>query len=406
MTAEARIYRAGWLVPAEGPVLADAGVVACGGRIARVGPWAELRRHIGPDDPVEHFPDGILLPGFVNAHTHLSLSDMRGKFRPTKNFAAWIAKLAARRQSRTEAGMRRAVEAGARECRQAGTVAGADLSLDSRCNDVLGRDGARWTVFGEVLRFGQAGADRLRQAVAEMEALRRAVPVRVGLSPHASYTLSADLFAAVRREAASRGWPVSTHLHETLDEIAFVERGEGTLHTWLSRVGFLPHDWRPAGVRPIRMLADAGFFSGPVLVAHANYVTEEDIAVLAASGSSVAFCPRSHAFFKHKDPPWRRLLAAGVNVCLGTDSLASSPSLSVLDEARFLFAREPGADPRTLLDMATRRGARALGLAREVGDLRLGLAADFCLIEPAARTDDPLAAVLAGEIRDLKVLGT
>ena len=392
----AHVYRARWLIPAEGPVLEDAALVAEGGRIVRIGPWASLKAHVGAGDTVEHFPDAALLPGLVNAHTHLSLSDMRGKFRPTKNFAAWIAKLAARRQLRTQASMRRTVEAGARECREAGTVAGADLTLDTPLDDHLGRDAARWVVFSEVLRFGDSGRERLRQAIAEAEALGRAGLIRPGLSPHAPYTLSADLFVEVRRAADTRGWPVSTHLHETQDEIAFVERGEGSLHSWLSLLQFLPRDWRPAGVRPIRMLADAGFFSGPVLVGHANYLTDDEIAILAASGSSVAFCPRSHAFFKHADHPWRRLLAAGVNVCLGTDSLASCPSLSVLDEAKFLFA-QGGADPQLLLAMATRRGARALGLEDVTGDLREGLAAEFCIAEPAAGTHEPLAAILAGQ---------
>lgn len=145
------------------------------------------------------------------------------------------------------------------------------------------------------------------------------------------------------------------------------------------------------------MLAEAGFFSGPVLVAHGNYLTDEDIAILARSGSSVAFCPRSHAFFKHADHPWRRLLAAGVNVCFGTDSLASSPTLSILDEARHVFARQAGTDPRTLLEMATRRGARALGLEEVVGDLREGLAADFCVVHPVAESKEVLASILAGE---------
>ena len=145
------------------------------------------------------------------------------------------------------------------------------------------------------------------------------------------------------------------------------------------------------------MLAEAGFFSGPVLVAHGNYLTDDDIAVLAQSGSSVAWCPRSAAFFGHADHPWRRLLAAGVNVCLGTDSLASSPSLSVLDEARHIFAGQAGADPRLVLDLATRRGARALGLEDQVGDLKAGLAAEFCLLDPTGPTKEPLAAILAGE---------
>jgi len=393
----ANVYRARWLIPADGPVLEDGAIVAVGGRIERVGPWPQLRPHVAPSDVVEHFPDEAILPGFVNAHTHLSLSDMRGKFRPTKNFAGWIARLASRRVLRSEAAMRRAVHRGADESAAAGTVAGADLTYDARFDNGLGRDCERWTVFVEVLRFGRAGESRFREAVAEADRLAHEAPVRVGLSPHAPYTLSPELFAAVRREADARGWPVSTHLHETEDEIAFTERGEGSLYELMHRYRLLPRDWRPAGARPIRMLAEAGFFSGPVLVAHANYLTDEEITVLARSRSSVAFCPRSHAFFKHREHPWRRLLAAGVNVCLGTDSLASSPSLSVLDEARHIFAAEAGADPRLVLDLATRRGARALGLEDQAGDLKAGLAAEFCLLEPSGGTKEPLAAILAGE---------
>jgi cytosine/adenosine deaminase-related metal-dependent hydrolase len=398
----ASVFRARWLIPAEGPILEDAALVADGGRIVRIGPWARLKAHVGGRDTVEHFPDAALLPGLVNAHTHLSLSDMRGKLRPTKNFASWIARLAARRVLHGKAHLRQAIEQGAAESMAAGTVAGADLTSDGHLDDLLGRDGARWTVFGEAFMFGETGLARLKSAVEAMTLLASAAPVRVGLSPHTPYTVGLDIFMAARREADARGWPLSTHLHETQDEIAFIERGEGALHTWMKRLHVLPHDWRPAGVRPIRMLADAGFFSGPVLVGHANYLTDDDIAVLAASGSSVVFCPRSHAFFKHTDHPWRRLLAAGVNVCLGTDSLASCPSLSVLDEARFLFA-QGGVEPQTLLAMATRRGARALGLEDVTGDLRPGLAAEFCLLEPEAAAREPLATILAGRAGPLRL---
>jgi cytosine/adenosine deaminase-related metal-dependent hydrolase len=145
------------------------------------------------------------------------------------------------------------------------------------------------------------------------------------------------------------------------------------------------------------MLAEAGFFAGPVLVAHGNYLTDDEIEILARSGSSVAYCPRSHAFFGHEAHPWRQLLEAGVNVCLGTDSLASSPSLSVLDEMRFLFARAGDADPRRILEMGTSRGARALGLEGETGDLAAGRRADLVMVGPVAEAADPLAAILGGE---------
>ena len=393
----ANVYRARWLIDASGNMVADGGVIACAGRIVRVGPWARLAPHVGPRDAVEHFPDGALVPGFVNAHTHLGLSDMAGKFRPTKNFTAWIGRLTARLGARGQEAARQAVRLGVEESLAAGTVAAADMAHDPAFDVPPDEARGRWVIFRELFRFGASGLSRVEKAVAALEQRPASLRVRLGLAPHAPYTTGLEVFMAARRSADAHGLMLSTHLHETQDEIACIERGEGRLFAWVRRLRILPAGWKPPGVRPIRMLADAGFFAGPVLVAHANYLDDEDIAVLARSRSSVAFCPRSHAFFKHEAHPWGRLLAAGVNVCFGTDSLASSPSLSVLDEARHVFAHAPGADPRTLLEMATRRGARALGLEDAVGDLREGLAAGFGVVRPVTAGKDPLAAILAGE---------
>lgn len=397
MPDTASIYRARWVIPSAGPIIDDGAVVAVDGRIARVGPWRHIEPHVAPADTVEHFPDAAILPGFVNAHTHLGLSDMAGKFRPTTNFTAWIGRLTARLWARSKDAARRAVRLGMDQSLAAGTVAAADLAHDPTFDVPAEEARGRWTIFRELFRFGPAGLAGVEKAVATLGQRPASDTMRVGLAPHAPYTAGIEVFQAARREAKARGWPVSTHLHETQDEIAFTERGEGTLCEWMRRLRVLPAGWRPTGRRPIAMLAEAGFFSGPVLVAHANYLTDDDIAVLAASRSSVAYCPRSHAFFGHADHPWRRLLAAGVNVCLGTDSLASSPSLSILDEARYVFAHDPGADPKAILEMATRRGARALGLAQEIGDLGEGLAAALCVVGPLAGTDDPLAAILSGK---------
>ena len=395
--ARATCYRAGWLIPAFGPPIRDGVLVCAEGRIARLGPWSRVGKHVSAEDAVEAYPDAVILPGFVNAHTHLSLSDLAGKFRPTANFCGWIGRLAATRLTRTKGAIRRAVSRGAEASRAAGTVAGADVTTEPEYDEALSTFPARWRVFGEILKFGDAGMKCVEDRIEVVERLVEQAGVAPGLAPHAPYTVGVETFVRARREADRRGWPVGAHLHETLDEIAFTERGEGDLHRWLSRLGFLPRDWRPAGRRPIRMLADAGFFGGPVLVAHGNYLDDEEIGLLARSGSSVAYCPRSHAFFQHRDHTWRRLLDAGVNVCLGTDSLASSPSLSVLDEMRFLQRREPGADPGALLEMGTARGARALGMGDEVGDLRQGMAASFCVVGPVEGTEEPLAAILAGE---------
>jgi cytosine/adenosine deaminase-related metal-dependent hydrolase len=390
------VYRAPWLVRSAGPVIANGALVSQGGRIVRVGPWPTIEAHIRPGDRVEELSDAAILPGFVNAHTHLSLTDLAGTFRPTRDFAGWIARLAARRLTRTAGTIRSALEAGARQSLAAGTVALADVTTEPACDEVLREMPGRWRVFGEILRFGDAGMASLGDRLGELEKLAGSGGIEAGLAPHAPYTVGVDVFGAARREADRRGWPVATHLHETLDEIAFTQRGRGNLHKWLRRLRFLPPGLEPSGKRPIPTLADAGFFSGPVLVAHGNYLEDAEIEILARSASSVVYCPRSHAFFGHPEHPWRRLLAGGVNVCLGTDSLASSPSLSILDELRFLASRASDADPRTLLEMATLRGARALGFAGEVGDLAEGLRATFCVVGPLPATDDPLEAILGG----------
>ncbi len=404
MDATATVTRARWIVPAEGDPIPDGAVVAVDGRIARIGPWPRLAPHIGPGDTVAHWADAAVLPAFVNSHTHLAYSDMAGKFHPTCHFAAWIARITARRYARTAKGAQQAVARGADEAARAATAAGAELTPDPERCDALATGPTGWTVFVEVFRYDEAGLEQLAKAIEAAEALERDAGLRVGLSPHTPWTVGVEVFLAARREADRRAWPLSTHLHETLDEIAMTERGEGKLCAWLRRLGMLPRTWKPAGLRPIPMLAEAGFFSGPVLAAHGNYLEDEEIAILARSGSSVAYCPRSHAFFKHPPHPWRRLRAGGVNVCLGTDSLASCPTLSMLDEMRFLFGREPDADPRTLLAMATVCGARALGLADVAGDLREGLGANLAVVGPLPSTLDPLAAIVAGEGRILHAI--
>ena len=404
MASSAAVYRARWVLSNRAGTIEDGAVVCADGRIARVGPWSRLQPHVGARDAVEDLGESAILPGLVNAHTHLSLSDMSGKFRPTKHFAAWIGRLTARRLARTQGAIRRAVRQGAEESLAAGTVAGADVTTEPAFDDALAGGGVRWRVFGEVLRFGEAGRRFTEERITDLEALRAQTGLEVGLAPHAPYTLGIEDFMRARAEADRRGWPVSAHLHETLDEIEFTRSGQGDLHKWLSLARFLPKDLAPLGKRPIPALAEAGFFKGPVLVAHGNYLTDEEMAILAQSRSSVAHCPRSHAFFGHADHPWRRLLAAGVNVCLGTDSLASSPSLSVLDEMRYLAAEHAEAEPRLLLEMATGRGARALGFADDLGDLAEGLRADFCVVGPVAQPLDPLAAILGGEGSVRKVL--
>jgi cytosine/adenosine deaminase-related metal-dependent hydrolase len=162
----------------------------------------------------------------------------------------------------------------------------------------------------------------------------------------------------------------------------------------LLRAALWTGGFNPPGTSPIKALAEAGFFDRARLVAHGNYLDEVEIEILRRSRSTVVYCPRSHDYFGHRDHPCRRLLAAGAAVALGTDSLASSPSLSLLDEMRFLHRRDPGLPGEVLLAMATSAGADALGRRGETGRLAPGEWADLATVRPPARAaNDPWQAL-------------
>jgi len=227
----------------------------------------------------------------------------------------------------------------------------------------------------------------------------------VGLSPHAPYSAGVDAYTALAREADARGWPVTSHLHETRSEIELYVKGRGEFRRWpLTGIELLLGRFRPSGKSPIRTLADAGFFARPVLAAHGNYLDDKDIEILRRSRSTVIYCPRSHDYFGHERHPYPRLLASGAAVALGTDSLASSPSLSILAEMRFLHRLDPDLPGDILLTMATAAGADALGRGGRAGRLVEGEDADLVALTPTDGADgDPYELLLEGAAHSARV---
>jgi cytosine/adenosine deaminase-related metal-dependent hydrolase len=176
------------------------------------------------------------------------------------------------------------------------------------------------------------------------------------------------------------GTPLCIHLAETNDEEAFTRKGEGRFVEFLQEVGIWDEDIPAAHCSPVELCRSAGILGPKTLIAHGNYVSDTDVRIIAESGASVAYCPRTHHAFGHPPHPFRDLLRAGVNVCIGTDSLASNPSLSILDELRFLRRLHSDFAAQDLMRMGTLRGAAALGFEDEVGSLTVGKAADLVVI--------------------------
>jgi aminodeoxyfutalosine deaminase len=374
--------------------LLSAGLAFVGGRWVE---GVEVRHDSGVIRSVKRVPGAgrgrILLPGLVNAHTHLELTFLGGRLKPAP-FPEWAGRLMAERAKRTPADMEDSLREGIRLSIAAGTAAVGDFAWLSR-NDALRQSGLRAVSWREALGIAPERAEEAaRRALAFLE--RRTSTWTAGLAPHAPYSCSAELYRRLFREARRARVPFATHLSELREEIEYLRTGGGHFRDMLRRIGRDAGSWRPPRQRPVAYVAGLGALRNAT-VAHANYLNASDTALLKRSGASVVWCPRTHAFFKHPAHPVKRLLRAGVPVALGTDSLGSSPSLDVRAEMRVAIGK--GLKLETVMRMATEHGARALGLTRS-GRLSAGCSADFTVVG-----GDAPAKALTGPILEVVVAG-
>lgn len=391
-----RLIRASWLAPVSSPPLRDGALRVLGGRIAAVGTARDLLPR--PGDEVVDFPGCVLAPGLVNAHTHLELSGLSG-FAPAP-FLEWVARdMIPARLRLGPADYAAAAREGARRLRADGVTAVGDFSTGDWAVEALAGAGLRGTVYWEVIGNDPALADGLCRT-AEAWA-RRPAPegIRRGIAPHAPYSVSWILLKGLGDAATAAAAPVAVHAGELAEEGDLLMRGEGPFAAFMRDRG-IPWAPPPQGASPVPYLETLGVWGPGGLAVHANYLAEADVALLARRGVSVVFCPGSHAFFGHRDHPLPRLLAAGVNVGLGTDSTASNDGLSLRREMRRAAEAFPALAPADVLAMATLGGARALGIAHEAGSLEVGKAADLAVFRAAGPADlvrePPVVATLTG----------
>jgi 5-methylthioadenosine/S-adenosylhomocysteine deaminase len=373
---------AGWVVPVDGPPVEDGYVAWEDGRIVEVGRGRADR----------HYEDAIVLPGLVNAHSHLEYAVYAG-FGDGRPFGDWLATHILRKRKLDRAGMLAIARLGAAESLSAGITTTADYSFSGTAATAADELGLRAVVYLEV--FGgvdeaEAGFAELRTRVAETDL------VRIGISPHAPYTCSLDAY----RWCLSLGIPVGTHLAESDGENEWLEHGSGPLSAARE---FLVE---PTGKRAVATLDDV---LGPELLsAHCVTVEPGEIAVLAGADVPVAHCPRSNALLGCGTAPLTAIRDAGIRIGLGTDSPASTPSFDPWAEmraavagARSLDRRPDALDAAAALHLATLGAASALGLGNELGSLAPGKRADITVVSvaetPYHPIEDPtVAAVFAG----------
>lgn len=389
-----RTLRARWVFPGSGPPIRDGRVVIAGDRIVAVD--ANPAESGGLD-----LGDAAIVPGFVNAHTHLELGPIpRDEADGPEDEVAWLGRVIRSRLDSTPEATADRIERNVRALVESGTTAVGDITTAGQSWAAVTAAPLRGTVFSEVLGLSTARALQTYQAALAAIAPRvgrtAGDPLVIpGMSPHAPYSTAGELY----RLAAKLRLPLATHLGELPEEREFLEHRSGPLRRFVEGLGAWSDAWRPLGPSPVDYVAaDPALRAASWVVAHGNILEPAEYARLvpdrsdpAARRLAVAYCPRTHARFGHPPHPFRAMRDAGVVVCLGTDSLASSPSLSILDELRFLRRHHPNVPGATLLSMATAHGAWALRIDDRAGTLAPGKSADLAVLPlgPAASGADP-----------------
>lgn len=364
------------------------------GRIAAVGP----HRHVPtpPQAELHEFPGGILTPGLINCHTHLELTHLAGQ-NSTPDFSQWIRRVRELKDATPPDGFHQAAEQGLRDCWARGVTCIAETGSTGAVVEALARLGGRGIVYHEV--FGPDPAQRDR-ALAELDAaLRRFSPlangsVRLGVSPHAPYTVSVELYEAAAAAARREGLPLAVHIAESPAESAFVRDGAGPFaEAWQARgITVLHH-----GCSPIELLVRHRVIGEDTLCIHCVQASPADVLRLRDVGARVAHCPRSNREHGHGTAPFAAFRAAGLVVGLGTDSVVSVADLDLWSEAELAGLRGEAA-----LRLLTVEGARALCWDDGIGSVAVGKAADLAVFPgpalPRAPAPRALLTLVAGRV--------
>jgi cytosine/adenosine deaminase-related metal-dependent hydrolase len=389
-------YRAAWILPISAAPIRAGWVILEHGRIVAVSsndgppPASDDLRTIDTID----LGDVAVLPGLVNAHTHLELSWMRGRVAPSDSMPAWAASLMALRRENAAEPVA-PIETAIKEAREAGTALVGDVTNTLAPDQLLRESPLAGAMFYELLGFS---APEPEQVVARARSALNSLPGRMEWSrtivPHAPYSVSPDLFRAIGSAAGDR--PISIHIGESRDEMEFLRDGSGAWRELLGRLGVWNDRWEPPGCGPVEYLDRLGLVNDRLMAVHGTQLPDGELARLVSAGATVVTCPRSNRWTGAGTPPIERFYASGVRVAVGTDSLASVEDLNVFQELACARRLAPHVPARLLLESATIAGATALGLGSEFGTMESGKRAALIAIRVPRSVEDVEEYLVSG----------
>jgi cytosine/adenosine deaminase-related metal-dependent hydrolase len=390
------ILRARWVLPIDRAPIDAGWIEVDAGRVHDVGSGE-------PPARATDFGDAAILPGLVNAHTHLELSWMAGRVPPAASMDTWIRMLMRVRREGPDGGdvtIMRAMHEAATSMRATGTVLVGDISNTLSSPNVLAEAGLGGVVFHEILGFNEANPARVtddawQRADAASGGLKAAGydSLSVSVCAHAPYSTAPEL---IREIAARERGPLTIHLAESHEEMTFLKTGRGPIRRLLEELGVWTSTWRIPGCDPVTYVSDLGYLKPGVLAVHGVQFSDSNLARLRDANATVVTCPRSNEWVGAGTPRIARFYDANVHVAIGTDSLASAPTLNVFDELAELRRIAPEVSASALLDSATRQGARALGLGGGYGTIAPGKRAALIAVRVPAGVRDVEEYLVSG----------
>jgi cytosine/adenosine deaminase-related metal-dependent hydrolase len=394
------VYAAKHLLPVASPPIQNGAVLVHDGRIVAVGRRRDVvKAHPGVE--VRELGDAVIVPGLVNAHTHVELSFMNGDAPAGGTFMSWIRDLVAKRSHVDAAQAAEAATKAIETMVLRGTVAVGDVANGTWAAALLARSSLHGLTFHEVFGFRASETEAILNAAASrLEAIDSDPAVRGAagrfttvLTPHAAHTTSSPLLKALGGRAVASGEVLSIHVAESEEETQLLRDGTGAFKDFLIERDAWEPGWKAPGLTPVEYLDRLGVLTPRTLAVHCIHLDHQDLTRLQARGVTVVTCPRSNQRLGVGKAPVPKLMASGIPVALGTDSLASSPDVDVFTEIAHLRQEHPGLSPAAALRIATLNGARALGLSHELGSIEVGKLALLAVVGLNDPNDEPLEAV-------------
>ncbi|MBE0428588.1 MAG: amidohydrolase [Thermoleophilia bacterium] len=406
---EIQVYRATWVMPITSDPIYDGAVAVKGDSIVAVAPFDKVSDAF-PGARVIDFQDALLLPGFVNCHSHLEYACFRGLI-DNHNFGPWILEFIGFKARLNGPDYAASAYLGAAECITSGITTVGDAMYSGESLKAIRQSGLRARAYQEALGIDDAHLDDTMARLSEkLDELREQTGdlIEIGLFPHATYTVSASLYRAIAEYARERGMMVASHVAESNEETIYIRSGTGMLALDLrEKVGWDHLSRQPFGVTPVKYLQQWNVFGPDFMAVHCVHVGPRDIDVMASHDVSVAHCPKSNAKLGCGIAPLPALLEAGMRVGFGTDSPASSNIMDMFGEMRTAIFLHRGVrrDTRVLnaadcVLMATLGGARAMRMDDRIGSLEPGKQADMIAVDIKFNhftpVHDPYSALVYG----------